>query len=62
MVIAMRASRNVPFKATKLGDSIFARQSEILMPEDVATASSFTHEEDLDDLGVQCGRRNSWRI
>ena len=54
MVIAKAASRNVAFKfkATKsLGESIFACRSEILMPEDVATTSSFTHEEDLDDLG-----------
>ena len=30
MAIAKAASRNVAFKATKLGESIFARQSEIL--------------------------------
>ena len=32
MVIAKTASRNVAFKAAKLGESIFVRQSDILMP------------------------------
>ena len=50
-VIAKRASRNVAFKVAKLGVSSFARQSYILTPKAAATASSFTHEEDLDDLG-----------
>ena len=34
MVIAKTASRNVAYKATKLGESIFERQSEMLMPEE----------------------------
>ena len=34
MVIAKTASRNVVYKATKLGESIFERQSEMLMPEE----------------------------
>ena len=33
MVIAKTASRNVVYKANKLGESMFARQSEMLMPE-----------------------------
>ena len=33
-----------------MGDSIFDRQSEILMTEAV-TVNSPTHEEDLDDVG-----------
>ena len=35
MVIAKTASRNVAFKAARFGDSIFDRQSEILMTEAV---------------------------
>ena len=50
MVIAKTASRNVAFKAARLGDSIFDRQSEILMTEDV-TVNSSSHEEDFDDVG-----------
>ena len=50
MVIAKTASRNVAFKAARLGDSIFDRQSEILMTEDV-TVNSPSHEEDFDDVG-----------
>ena len=50
MVIAKTASRNVTFKAAKLGDSIFERQSDILMTEAV-TVNSSSHEEDLDDVG-----------
>ena len=43
MVIAKTASRNVVYKATKLAESIFERQSEMLiMPE--------ANEEDLEDL------------
>ena len=34
MVIAKTASRNVAFKAARLGDSIFDRQSETLMTYD----------------------------
>ena len=33
-----------------MGDSIFDRQSEILMTEDV-TVNSSSHEEDFDDVG-----------
>ena len=50
MVIAKTASRNVAFKAARLGDSSFDRQSEILMTEDV-TVSSPSYEEDFDDVG-----------
>ena len=50
MVIAKTASRNVAFKAAKLGESAFAGQSDILIPE-VATAGTFTHEEGLKDVG-----------
>ena len=45
MVIAKTASRNVAFKAARLGDSIFDRQSE------AAQVNSPSHEEDLDDVG-----------
>ena len=34
MVIAKTNSRNVVYKATKLGESIFECQSEMLMPEE----------------------------
>ena len=52
MVIAETASRNVVYKATELGESIFERQSEMLIPEeDLAVRSSVTNEEDLKDLG-----------
>ena len=50
MVIAKTASRNVAFKAARLGDSIFERQSEILMTQAV-TVNFSSHEEDLDDVG-----------
>ena len=43
MVIAKTASRNVAFKAARLSDSIFDRQSEILMTE-AATVNSPSHE------------------
>ena len=49
MVIA-RTARNVAFKAARLGDSIFDRQSEILRTED-AQVNSPSHEEDFDDVG-----------
>ena len=49
MVIAKTASRNVAFKAARLGDSIFDRQSEILMTEAVMVNSP-SHEEDFDDV------------
>ena len=50
MVTAKTASRSVAFKAARLGDSIFVRQSEALMTEAV-TVNSSSHEEDLDDIG-----------
>ena len=50
MVIAKTASRNVAFKAARLGDSIFDRQSEILRTE-AAQVNSPSHEEDFDDVG-----------
>ena len=50
MVIAKTASRSVAFKAARLGDSTFDRQSETLMTEDV-TVNSSSHEEDFDDVG-----------
>ena len=50
MVIAKTASRNVAFKAARLGDLIFDRQSEILRTED-AQVNSPSHEEDFDDVG-----------
>ena len=49
MVIAKTASRNVAFKAARLGDSIFDRQSEIHMTKDV-TVNSPSHEQDFDDV------------
>jgi len=49
MVIAKTASRNVAFKAAKLGDSIFGRQFEILRTEAV-TVKFPSHEENLDDV------------
>ena len=48
MVIAKTAGRNIAFKAARLGDSIFERQSEILMTEAV-TVNSPSHE-DWDDV------------
>ena len=50
------ASRNVAFKAARLGDSIFDRQSETLRTE-AAQVNSPSHEEDFDDVGykLQCG-------
>ena len=50
MVITKTGSRNVAFKAARLGDSIFYRQSETLMTEAVQVNSS-SHEEDFDDVG-----------
>ena len=51
MAIAKTASTNVAFKAARLGDSTFERQSEILMTEDVTVINnSPSHdEEDFDD-------------
>ena len=51
MVIAKTASRNVAFKAARLGDLIFDRQSEILRTED-AQVNSPSHEEDLAQAGI----------
>ena len=52
MVIAETASRNVVYKATKLAESIFERQSEMLISEeDLAARSSVSYEENLEDLG-----------
>ena len=50
MVIAKTASRNVAFKAARLGDSIFDRQSEIRRTGAVQVNSP-SHEEDFDDVG-----------
>ena len=51
MVIAKTASRNVVYKATKLGESIFERQSEVLMPEEeLGSESPVSYEEDFEDL------------
>ena len=50
MAIARAASRSVAFKAARLGDSTFERQSETLMTKAV-TVNSPSHEEDLDDVG-----------
>ena len=50
MVIAKTASRNVAFKAARLCDSIFDRQSEIRRTE-AAQVNSPSHEEDFDDVG-----------
>ena len=39
------------YKATKLGESIFERQSEMLMPEEeLGSQSSVSYEEDFEDL------------
>ena len=50
------ANRNVAFKAARLGDSIFDRQSEILRTE-AAQVNSPSHEEDFDERRgrLQCG-------
>ena len=56
MVIAKTASRNVTFKAARLGDSIFDRQSGILMTEAV-TVNFPSHEEDFDDVGCNADLR-----
>ena len=49
-VIAKTAGRNIAFKAARLGDSIFDRQSQILRTE-AAQVNSPSHEEHLDDVG-----------
>ena len=39
------------YKATKLGESIFERQSEMLMPEEeLGSQSPVSYEEDFEDL------------
>ena len=51
MVIAKTASRNVAYKANKLGESMFARQSEMLMPEEeLGSQSPVSYEEDFEEL------------
>ena len=51
MVIAKTASRNVAYKANKLGELMFARQSEMLMPEEELGSQSLgSYEEDFEDL------------
>ena len=60
MVIAKTATRNVVFKAARLGDSIFERQSEILMTE-AATVNSPSHEEDFDDVGLYASRQDAFQ-
>ena len=51
MVIAKTASRNVVYKAIKLGESIFERQSEMLIPEEeLVSESPVSYEEDFEDL------------
>ena len=50
MVIAKTASRNVIYKA-KLGESMFVRQSEMLIPEEeLGSQSPVSYEEDFEDL------------
>ena len=52
-VIAKTASRNVVYRAIKLGESIFERQcqSEMLMPEEeLGSESPVSYEEDFEDL------------
>ena len=43
MVIAKTASRNVAFKAAKMGESVFAGQSVILTREVATAGSSMTN-------------------
>ena len=50
IVAEQTVSRNVAFKAARLGDSTFDRQSEILMTE-AATVDSPSQEDDFDDAG-----------
>ena len=46
MVIAKTASRNVIYKANKLGESMFVRQSEMLIPEEeLGSQSPVSYEE-----------------
>ena len=51
MVIAKTAGRNVIYKANKLGESMFVRQSEMLIPEEeLGSQSPVSYEEDFEDL------------
>ena len=50
MIIVKTASRNIAFKAARLSDSTFERQSEALMTEAV-NVNFPSHEENLDDVG-----------
>ena len=51
MVIAKTASRNVIYKANKLAESMFVRQSEMLIPEEeLGSQSPVSYEEDFEDL------------
>ena len=53
IVIAKTASssRNVIYKANKLGESMLARQSEMLIPEEeLGSQSPVSYEEDFEDL------------
>ena len=45
------ARRDVAYKANKLGELMFARQSEMLMPEEeLGSQSPVSDEEDFEDL------------
>ena len=51
MVIAKTASRNVTFKAARLGNSIFDRQFDIVRTETAtATVDSPSQEDDFDEM------------
>ena len=51
MTIAKTASSNVAYQANKLGESLFARQSEMLMPEEeLGSQSPVSYEEDFEEL------------
>ena len=47
--IECRYDEVVAFKAAKMSESVFAGQSDILIPE-IVTVDSSTHEEDLEDV------------
>ena len=47
------ASRNVAYKANKLGELMFARQSEMLMPEEeLGSQSPVSYAENFEDLSL----------
>ena len=53
MVIAKTPSRNVVYKAIKLGESIFERQSEsemLMHEEELVSESPVSYEEYFEDL------------